>query len=318
MVDEFAVQVLEAEAAAITALIPLLGDAFDDAVARVLACKGRVVITGMGKSGIIAEKISATLCSTGTPSIFLHPAEAIHGDLGRVVPEDLVIALSNSGETAEILALLPGLKKLPVELIGITSRKESALARHSEVLLWIGPVEEACALGLAPSASTTAMLALGDALALTVSHQRNFSREDYARFHPGGSLGRKLLTVGEVMRTDESNAIVEEQVTVPEAASAVMRAKAGAALVIDKSGSLIGIFTDGDLRRLLVREGDLRQIKLTEAMTRDPRTVGPEMLAAEALGLMKTHKIDELPVVSQDGRPLGMLDVQDLLSVGLV
>ncbi len=318
MVNTFALEVLKAEASAIAALSELLDEAFDIAVQRILSCTGRVVITGMGKSGIIGQKISGTLSSTGTPSIFLHPAEAIHGDLGGVVEQDLVIALSNSGETNEILGLLPGLKQLPVDVIGITSKPDSSLARHSDVVLWIGDVEEACALGLAPSVSTTVMLALGDALALTVSRDLNFSREKYAQFHPGGSLGRKLLTVGEVMRKGSSNPIVDHSATVLETASAIIQAKSGAASVVEQSGRLIGLFTDGDLRRLIVREGDLRQVAVIDVMTRNPLTVGPKILAAEGLAVMKANKVDELPVVDSDGKPVGMLDVQDLLDVGLV
>ncbi len=311
-----AIDVLKAEIAAIQSAIAQVDGRFADAARRVASCRGRVVVSGMGKSGLVGAKLSATLASTGTPSMFLHPAEAIHGDLGRVVRGDLVVALSNSGETKELTDLLPALKKIPVEIVSITGRPQSTLARHADVALSIGPVAEACPLGLAPSASTTATLALGDALALVASRLRNFSREEYAAFHPGGSLGAKLMLVREVMRTGDANPAVSESALVVELLGAITRARAGAASIVDKDGRLAGIFTDGDLRRHCTRGGQLHA-RTGEVMTRNPYTVGPDMLAAEALGIMKSHKIDELPVVDAAGRPVGMLDVQDLLEAGI-
>lgn len=314
----FAIEVLKAEAAAIRNLVDRLDDRFTAAVERIAGCTGTVVVTGMGKSGIIGEKISATLASTGTKSIFLHPAEAIHGDLGRVVAEDVVIALSNSGETDEISRLLPLLKRIPVDVVGITGRPESTLGQHAQVVLDIGRVEEACALGLAPSVSTTAMLALGDALALTISKERKFSREEYALFHPGGSLGRQLLTVREIMRVGEAAAVAPEDSRILDVLLAIGRARAGSCAIVDRDGRLTGLFTDGDLRRHLLDDKTLTVAQVRDVMTPNPVTASPDMLAAEAAGVMRGHKIDELPVVDAERRPVGMLDVQDLLETGLV
>lgn len=311
---DFGVEVLRAEAQAIEQIAERLGEAFVDAVERVLRCSGRVVVSGMGKSGIVGQKISATLSSTGTPSIVLHPAEAIHGDLGSVVAGDVVVAISNSGETAELLALIEPLKRQQVELIALTGRADSTLARHSDGLLDIGRVEEACALKLAPSVSSTAMLALGDALALTVSKLRNFSREDYARFHPGGSLGRQLMTVAELMRSGEQCPVVTEEATVRDLLAAITRARAGAAIVTDAAGRLTGIFTDGDLRRHLADDGELT-VPARVVMTADPRVVSAETLVAEAHGLMRQHKIGDLPVVDGNHQPVGLLDIKDLLGL---
>src|SRR6184192_4935467 len=250
---DYAREVIRAEAEALAQLPARLNGAFARAVEMVLACPGRVVVTGMGKPGFIAQKISATFASTGTPSLFLHPAEALHGDLGRLVPGDLVLALSNSGETEEILRLLPALKRMGAPIIAVTGGQKSSLAAAADVVLEIGPVPEACPLGLAPTTSTVALLALGDALAMTVQHRRGFSPEQFASLHPGGALGRQLLRVRDVMRTGTRNPTVRWDASLRETAAVMTRTEGrpGAASVIDASGKLVGIFTDGDLRRLV-------------------------------------------------------------------
>jgi arabinose-5-phosphate isomerase len=314
----FAREVLESEARAIAALAARVDERFLDAVRLILKCKGRVVVTGMGKPGLIGQKISATLASTGTPSYALHPAEALHGDLGRVVKQDVVLVISNSGETDEIVRLLPLLKKIGAKVIGMTGKRESSLARHADVLLDIGPIEEACPLGLAPTTSTTAMLALGDALALAVQKERQWTPEEYAFFHPGGSLGRRLLRVEEIMRKGAANPIIPQDRTVKEALFAITEARAGAISCVDKDGRLTGIFTDGDLRRHLATEPNVEAETIANVMTRSPITIAPERLAAEAAQILRERRIDELPVVDGAGRPVGMIDIQDLLAVGLV
>ncbi|MBI2901679.1 MAG: KpsF/GutQ family sugar-phosphate isomerase [Planctomycetes bacterium] len=318
MTLDHAREVLQTEADAILSLIPRIGADFERAVDAILRCKGHVVVTGMGKAGLVGQKISATFASTGTPSIFLHPAEAYHGDLGRVVPEDVVLVLSNSGETEEILRLLPMIRRLGTPVIAITSRAVSSLGPLADIVVEIGEIEEACPLRLAPSASTTALLAMGDALALTVLHKRGFTKEQFAFYHPAGELGRKLQKVGEVMRTGERHPVAAEETTVLDAIALITKARAGAVSVVDGSGRLAGIFTDGDLRRLMSRTPDRLRTAVREVMTRRPVTVGPDRLAADALKLLRERKIDEIPVVDGDGRPVGMLDVQDLLDVDLV
>lgn len=310
--------VLRAEAEAILSLVPRLDGGFVRAVRLVLGCSGRVVVTGMGKAGLIGQKISATFASTGTPSLYVHPAEATHGDLGRIVGEDVVLVLSNSGETDEINRLLPSLKKMGASIVSITSTAQSTLGRASDVTLTIGDLLEADPMGLAPSSSTAALLAMGDALALCVLQRRGFDREQYAFFHPGGELGRQFQRVRDVMRTGDRNPIVREDVCLRDALPAITQARAGAASVVDAQGRLAGIFTDGDLRRHLQREGDLRAAPIGSIMTRSPMTIAPDRFATEAVRILKEKKIDELPVVDGEGRPVGMLDVQDLLDVGLV
>jgi len=319
-------EVIRAEAQVLLALAERLGPSFDRAVELVAGCKGRVVTTGMGKAGIIGQKISATLASTGAPSLPLHPAEAFHGDLGRIVKDDLVLAISNSGETEEIVRLVPEVRKIGARIIAVTADRNSALARHADVVLELGRIDEACPLGLAPSCSTTAMLALGDALALAVLKRRNFSKEDFARYHPAGDLGRQLLTVQEVMRTGERFPVVGEETTVTEALDAITQSKdrsgsvAGSVSVVDSEGKLVGIFTDGDLRRHLQEEGStLLEREVKEVMTRGPRLfIRMGRLAAEALRIMADNQIDDLPVVDEEFHPQGNIDIQDLLQVGLV
>ncbi|MBI5125809.1 MAG: KpsF/GutQ family sugar-phosphate isomerase [Planctomycetes bacterium] len=311
-------KVIALEAQALERLVDRVDEGFQRAVDFVLHCKGRVVVTGIGKAGIIGQKISATLASTGTPSYWLHPSEARHGDLGRVVKEDVVLALSNSGET-EVAALLPFMKKIGAGVIAITGSSESTLARHSNVVLDIGQIEEPCPLGLAPSASSTAMLALGDALALTVLKRRNFSKEEYAFYHPGGEVGRKLLVVEMVMRSGQANPVVKEGCQVLEALKVMTHTpgRPGAVSVVDGKGRLTGFFTDGDLRRRLGRRQDFLKGAIKEVMTRNPKTIRKDSLAAEAYNILKENKIDQLPVVDKKGIPVGILDVQDLLEVGL-
>jgi len=310
-------QVLNIEARAISSL--KLDKNFTAAVSMALRCNGRVVVTGMGKAGIIGQKLSATLSSTGTPSLFLHSAEAIHGDLGRVTKDDVVITLSNSGETEEIRKLLPILKKIGCKIIGITGNTRSVLAKHSDAVLNVNVEKEACPLGLAPTASTTAMLAMSDALAVCLLEQKGFKEKDFAFFHPGGALGRRLLLKAEdIMRTGRDNPIVHEDRRVSKALLKITQARAGSATVVDGRGRLKGIFTDGDLRRHLETDADLLRRKIKEVMTKNPTVIRKDMLAAEAMRILQEKKIDEVPVVDENRRPVGLLDVQDLLKAGVV
>lgn len=315
---QYGKEVIALEAQALKQLVDRVDASFQRAVDFILNCKGRVVVTGIGKAGIIGQKMSATLASTGTPSYWLHPSEARHGDLGRVVKADVVLALSNSGET-EVAALLPFMKKIGARVIAITGNSESTLARYSDVVLDIGQIEEPCPLGLAPSASSTAMLALGDALALTVLKKRGFGKEEYAFYHPGGELGRKLLTVEMVMRSGQANPVVKEKCQVLEAIKVMThtQGRPGAVSVVNSKGRLTGFFTDGDLRRRLEQGHGFLKGTIKEVMTRNPKIIRKDSLAAEAYNLLKVNKIDQVPVVDEKGIPVGILDVQDLLEVGL-
>src|SRR5437899_8753942 len=316
---DYAREVIRAEAEAVARLPARLNGAFARAAEMVLACPGRVVVTGMGKPGFIAQKISATFASTGTPSLFLHPAEALHGDLGRLVPGDLVLALSNSGETEEILRLLPALKRMGAPIIAVTGGQKSSLAAAADVVLEIGPVPEACPLGLAPTTSTVALLALGDALAMTVLHRRGFSPEQFAELHPAGALGKRLLRVREVMRTGAANPTVSKDTSLRETAAVMSTVgRPGAASVVDAAGKLVGIFTDGDLRRLVQQDDVDFTRSVSAVMGRNPRTIGPDDLAVTAAEALHEGQIDQLPVVDSEGRPVGLLDVQDLLSARLL
>ncbi|MDD5107956.1 MAG: KpsF/GutQ family sugar-phosphate isomerase [Candidatus Omnitrophica bacterium] len=312
-------EVLEIEAQAIKSLQGRLDKDFIKAIELILKCKGRVVVSGMGKTGIIAQKFSATLASTGTPSLFLHTAEAIHGDLGKVTGDDVVIILSNSGSTEEMKQLLPILKKIGSPIISLTGNPKSILARYSDVILDVSVRKEACPLGLAPTASTTASLAMADALAVCLLEKKSFKEKDFAFFHPGGALGRRLfLTVEDIMRRGQANAIVQEDKKVSQVLFAITRARAGSAIVVDKHGKLKGIFTDGDLRRHLESDQNLPNRQIRDVMTKNPTVVKKDMLAAEAMRILQAKKIDEVPVVDKFMRPLGLLDVQDLLKAGLV
>ncbi len=315
---EKAREVLRAEAQAILAVAGRLGDEFGRAVSLILECRSHLVVTGMGKAGLVGQKISATFASTGTPSIFLHPAEAYHGDLGRVLKEDIVLALSYSGETEELIQLLPSLRQIGARIVAVTSGRTSTLGRNADLTLELGRIEEACPLGLAPSATTATILALGDALAFCVLQGRGFDKEKFAFFHPGGELGRRLMKVSDVMRTGDRNPAVSEDTPLPEVIARITKARAGAVVVVDGAGKLSGIFTDGDFRRAMGRDPSLISRPVGDVMTRGPVTIAPDRLAGEALKILREKKIDEIPVVNQKGEPLGMLDVQDLLDVGIV
>ena len=309
--------VLRIEAEAIKRLIPRLDRRFTKAVKCLVQCKGRVVVTGMGKAGIIGQKLSATLASTGTPSLWIHPAEAVHGDVGRVTKDDCLIALSNSGETTELTQLLPVIKQIGARLIAITGNVRSHLAAHSDVVLDVSVKREACSLNLAPTASTTAMLAMGDALAVVVAERRGFKERDFALFHPGGQLGKRLfLRVKDLMRTGRASPVVRQTAKIKEVLLAITRARAGCASVVDRSGQLLGIFTDGDLRRHLETTPNLTEASVRAVMTKSPKTIEADCLAVEALRLLREYKIDELVVVDAKRRPVGLLDVQDLLKEG--
>jgi arabinose-5-phosphate isomerase len=312
-------EVLDMEARAILALKTRIGKEFKAALSLILRSKGRVVVSGMGKTGIIAQKFSATLASTGTPSLFLHLAEASHGDLGKVTQDDVVIVLSNSGSTAEVKQLLPYLKKIGSKIIALTGNVDSPLAKYSDVVLDVSVKVEACPLNLAPTSSTTAALAMADALAVCLLEIKGFKEKDFALFHPGGALGKRLLLkVEDIMRTGKSNPVVREDKTVSEVLFKITRARAGAALVVNKGGKLTGIFTDGDLRRHLASDVELPKRRISEVMTRNPLVLKKDRLAAEAYHLLEQKKIDEVPVVDNKGYPVGLLDVQDILRAGVI
>jgi len=312
-------EVLEIEASAVTALIARLDASFTAACRLMLACRGRVVVTGMGKSGHVANKIAATLASTGTPAFFVHPGEASHGDLGMIIGEDLVLALSNSGETSELVTILPLIKRLGVKLIALTGKPDSTLAKIADVHLDVSVAREACPLNLAPTASTTAALAMGDALAVALLEARGFTEEDFARSHPGGSLGRRLLLrVQDLMHTGDALPAVPEGTTLSKALVEMTRKGLGMTAILDRSGRVAGIFTDGDLRRTLDKQVDVHRAKVDEVMTRNCTTVLPETLAGEALHLMESRKFNGLLVVDADRKLLGALNMHDLLRAGIV
>jgi arabinose-5-phosphate isomerase len=311
---EYGRTVLQAEAGAIGRLA--LDDSFATAVEWVLTCRGRVVVTGIGKPGFIAQKISATLASTGTTSHYVHPAEAAHGDLGRVAREDVVIALSNSGETEEILRLLPALKRIGARVIALTRDRVNPLARGADLVVPIGDVEEACPMGLAPTASTAALLAVGDAIAMTVLKNRGFDREEYALYHPGGKLGRGLMKVRDVMRQGDANPLVRDTARLADALEVMTKTpgRPGAATVVNAQGKLVGVFTDGDLRRLVEQATVDFRSPVADVMSRNPRTVRPDALVVDAARVLRQARIDQVPVVDDKDRPVGLLDVQDLLA----
>ena len=312
-------EVLDTEAQAITALSARLDDAFVEACRRILSGDGHLIVTGMGKSGHIGHKLAATLASTGTPAFFVHPAEASHGDLGMIRSGDRVIALSNSGETAELLALLPMIKRLGVVLIAMTGNSDSSLARHADVHLDSGVDREACPLGLAPTASTSAQLAMGDALAIALLEARGFTAEDFARSHPGGSLGKRLLLhISDVMHGGEDVPSIGPEQTVSAAILEITRGRLGLCAVIDDERRVVGVLTDGDLRRGLDEIGDLRTTPVRELMTPSPKTIGPESLAASAVEKMQARRIQGLLVVDDEHRLIGALNFQDLLQAGVV
>jgi arabinose-5-phosphate isomerase len=310
--------IIKQEAEVVARVALGLGDDFGTAVDMILGLSGRTVTAGMGKAGIIAEKASATFASTGTPSIFLHPAEAVHGDLGRVENGDILLTFSKSGETEEVLRLLGPVKAADVPVIAITQSAKSTLGRHSDLVLELGPIEEAGSHGLAPTASTTAMLVLADALALVVMEGRNFGPEEFARFHPGGDLGRRLMKVSELMRRDERNPLIRTGASLLDAITVMSRTpgRPGATSVVDADGKLLGFFTDGDLRRLVETGRDaIRDVPIDEVMTANPKSISPETLALEALAYLHNHRVDQMPVVDGQGLLIGLLDVQDLLDL---
>jgi arabinose-5-phosphate isomerase len=310
-------QALNVEIDGLRAQLPRLGSDFARACRICLNCRGRIVVTGMGKSGHIGGKIAATLASTGTPAFFVHPGEASHGDVGMITRDDAVLALSNSGETAEILTILPVIKRLGVPLIAFTGNSDSALARIATVHLDIGVPAEACPLNLAPTASTTAALAIGDALAVALLKARGFTEEDFARSHPAGALGRRLLYVKDVMRTGKQIPTVRVDTTLAEGLLEVTSKGLGMTAIVDDSMHVLGVFTDGDLRRALDRAADLRATRMDQVMTSGPKSVQPSTLAAEAVHLMETHRITSLIVLDDERKLVGALNVHDLLRAGV-
>ena len=319
---DYAKKVIKSEADAIRSVAPIVDASFAQACEMIHNCSGSCIVSGIGKAGIIAQKISATLASTGTPSHFLHPAEAVHGDLGRLRSNDVVIVLSYGGETDEVIRLINLVKQLEIKLIVITGDSDSTLCKHSDVALCMGQMSEACPLGVAPSVTTTCMLAVGDALAFTVMKARNFSVEDYVRFHPGGSLGAKLMTVEQSMmfKPGEKLPVAEVTDTVKKLLEKTSDVKRhGAVMVVDEDGKLAGIITDADLRRLMTKDGrQAFEFKAGDVMTADCKKIRADALAAEATAIFHKYRIDELPVVDADNRPLGLIDVQDIVTIKVV
>ena len=316
---EMARRTVDIEARALNGLASRLGDAFVCAVQAVLACQGRVVVMGMGKSGHVGRKIAATLASTGTPALFVHPAEASHGDLGMLMPGDVVLAISNSGESDELGAILPALRRLGVTLLAMTGKAESTLARHADIVLDSAVEEEACPMNLAPTASTTAQMALGDALAVALLDARGFKEADFARSHPGGSLGRKLLMhVRDLMRSGDAVPTVPPDASFNELLREMTKKGLGFTAVVDGSGRALGIFTDGDLRRLIERGADLRTLTAAQVMHPGPRLVREDALAVDAAGVMEQHRITSVLVVDAQGRLAGALNSNDLMRAKVI
>jgi arabinose-5-phosphate isomerase len=311
--------VIETEAHAVSQLAVRIDALFASACRLMLACEGRVVVIGMGKSGHIGNKIAATLASTGTPAFFVHPGEASHGDLGMITAKDVVLALSNSGETAEILTILPIIKRLDVPLIALTGKPRSTLARAATVNLDVSVEKEACPLDLAPTSSTTAALVMGDALAISLLDARGFTADDFARSHPAGALGRRLLLLlDDIMHTGDAIPRVREDTSLRDALLEMTAKRLGMTAVVDGQGKLTGVFTDGDLRRTLDRAVDIHATPIGEVMTRNPMTIRPGLLAAEALQMMDSKKINGLIVVNEQNEPVGALNMHDLLRAGVV
>ncbi|MEE8339010.1 MAG: KpsF/GutQ family sugar-phosphate isomerase [Xanthomonadales bacterium] len=311
--------VIETEAAAVNALLDRIDDSFCRACEILLDCKGRIVVIGMGKSGHIGGKIAATLASTGAPAFFVHPAEASHGDLGMIKQADVVLALSNSGETDEVNLILPLLKRLGVRIIAMTGSKDSTLARHADIHLDVSVAEEACPLGLAPTSSTTVALVMGDVLAVSLLESRGFTREDFARSHPAGQLGRRmLLHIQDIMHTGENIPCVNEQSSISQAIVEMTRKRLGMTAVVDVSGKVTGIYTDGDLRRTLDSGLDPHNTLVSAAMSPGGKHISPQALAMEAVQMMQAHAIQGLLVIDDDGQLVGALNFQDLLKAGVV
>lgn len=318
-VIDIAKKALKIEADAIYSLIERLNDDFVKAVDIIYNCKGRLVVTGMGKSGLIGKKIASTFASTGTPSLFLHPAEGVHGDLGMIVKGDVVLAISNSGETDELVSILPIIKRLGVPLISIVGRLNSTLAKRSDCVLDASVEKEACPLNLAPTASTTAALALGDALAVALLEKRGFKEEDFALFHPSGSLGKRLLLkVSDIFHTGDKVPVVKSDVTVTEAILEMSSKGFGCTTIVDDNGTLIGVLTDGDLRRGLEKYKDLFERNVMDIASKNPKTIDEDSLAAKALQIMEKYSITSLIVIDDKKRPYGIVHLHDLLKSGIV
>jgi len=312
-------RVLGIEARAVQAMVQRLDHGFSDAVDLLYACKGKVVVSGMGKSGLIGQKIAATMASTGTPSFFLHPAEGLHGDLGMLARGDVLIAISNSGETQEILQLLPFMERMSIPVVAIVGRMASTLAKNSDVGLDVSVAEEACPMGLAPTASTTATLAMGDALAVALLEKRGFKEQDFAQFHPGGTLGRRLLVkVRDVMHVGAELPQVKDTVSASAALLEMSAKKLGMTTVVDRTGALAGIITDGDLRRFLQQGGDFSKITAGALASRHPKLIGPDELAAKAVEMMERYSITTLVVAESAKRIVGVVHLHDLLKHGIV
>jgi arabinose-5-phosphate isomerase len=312
-------RVLDIEARAVQALVQRLDGGFSEAVDLLYQCKGKVVVSGMGKSGLIGQKIAATMASTGTPSFFLHPAEGLHGDLGMLARRDVLIAISNSGETQEILQLLPFMERMGIPVVAIVGRKNSTLAKNSAVALDVSVEEEACPMGLAPTASTTAALAMGDALAVALLEKRGFKEQDFAQFHPGGTLGRRLLVkVRDLMHRGQELPQVQETVLASVAILEMSAKKLGMTTVVDRAGALLGVITDGDLRRFLQQGGDFSKITAGSLASRRPKLIGPDELAAKAVEMMERYSITTLVVLDNAKRIVGVVHLHDLLKHGIV
>jgi arabinose-5-phosphate isomerase len=311
-------EIIRIEAEAVASLESRINESFAASVDLILNAKGRVVLTGMGKSGIIARKIAATMNSTGTPSTFMHPSDAVHGDLGMVTPDDVVICISKSGDTMELRQLLPRFHHLGVKIIAMVGNVNSPLGKQSDIILDTSVKEEACPYDLAPTSSTTAALVMGDALAITLLQKRNFTKEDFALFHPGGNLGKQLLLkVDALMITGSNIPIVKENVSVSDAIVEISSKRLGATCIVDDEGILRGMLTDGDLRRLLQENIDISNLSVGQVMTKNPKTIRPTMLAAQALKIMESYKITQLIVVETDLRPVGILHLHNLVEAGL-
>ncbi|ERL04988.1 KpsF/GutQ family sugar-phosphate isomerase [Mitsuokella sp. oral taxon 131] len=322
MIREKAIETLEIEAEAVTRLKERIGDEFEAAVNCILHCHARVVVTGMGKSGHVGRKIAATFASTGTPAFFMHPAEAFHGDLGMVTEHDVVIAISNSGESSEIVNILPVIRRIGAKIIAMCGRRESQLGRFSDYFIDVGVEREACPLGLAPTASTTATLAMGDAIAMALMAVRNFTSQDFALFHPGGALGRRLLLkVENVMHSGKDNPVIHAGKTAKDALFVMTESGLGAVSVVDDAGKFIGIITDGIIRRALAKDYKFLDEAVEAIMFREALTIAPEKMAAEALSVMEKHKprpVTVLPVIDSAGVPVGIVHLTDLLRQGVV
>jgi arabinose-5-phosphate isomerase len=312
-------RVLRIEAQALQEVMARLGGEFERAVEMLFACKGRVAVTGMGKSGIVARKISATLSSTGTPSFFLHPAEALHGDLGMLALGDSMLAVSYGGETREIVALLDALRRLEIKVVALTGNAKSTIAQASEITLDVSVNEEACSLNLAPTASTTVAMAVGDALAVALLEKRDFRHDDFAALHPAGSLGKRLLRVEKLMHAGDKLPRVAPETAMADVFHEMSAKKLGMTTIVDRDGTLAGILTDGDLRRLMEKHGGaVVNMKLMDCMTRNPQTIGPEVLASEALTLMEKRRITSIIVIDAEHKVLGVVHLHDLWGLQLV